>query len=287
MRRACSPSSTRLEALQQDADQVALAKLAASPGAAPAPGSAPGSGGAHGAGSAPGAGGPPTPPTGGGAVRHSPARPPAGASSAAAAGIDLHLTPAMEELRDCWYKQAGDHAILIVSIGADWNGAFKGAPEHIWDAFRRAKEIHRAVAILGHGNGSGIAGMSIMDHLKKYQAFYETMGGQQPQERIGCLLFASCSIFSAEQMGEMRNGLGYYPTWRVAAGARVTMNLPVFLGALRGIMDLPAAPAFRGVYRFGNNVDFSGAVGEVGADGERGTPVNFWVDGSGAVIPGL
>jgi hypothetical protein len=84
----------------------------------------------------------------------------------------------------------------------------------------------------------------------------------------------------------MRNGLGYYPTWRIAAGARVTMNMAVFIGALRGIMDLPAEQAYRGVYRFGTNTEFSAAVGEVGADGERGNPINYWVDGSGAVIPG-
>jgi hypothetical protein len=258
----------RLESAQQDQDQVRLAALAAS-----------GSGGPGGTGSVP-ARAPAAAPF------SSPAtRPPATPASSAMA-IDIHLNPHMEGVTDCWYKRANDHALLMVIIGGDWNGALRGAPERLWDTYRNAKEIHKAVAILGHGNGTGIGGLSIMDHLKKYQAFYESMGGQQPTEKIACLLFASCSMFSSEQIGEMRNGLGYYPTWRVAAGARVTMNLPVFLGALRGIMDLPADPAFRGVYRFGTTTEFSGAVGEVGVDGARGNPINYWVDGSGTVIPG-
>jgi hypothetical protein len=264
----------RLEGIQQDQDQLRLAALAASPDA-----------GGKGTGSAPArapAAVPFTAPA---------ARPPTAPGLPAlpakvALTLDLHLETTMEGVSECLYKRGNDHSILMVHIGGDWNGAFRGAPEHIWATYRNAKEIHRAVAILGHGNGTGIGGLSIMDHIKKYQAFYESMGGQEPSERIACLLFASCSEGSSEQIGEMRNGLGYYPTWRIAAGARVTMNLAVFLGALRGIMDQPSSTPFRGVYRYGTNTEFSGAVGEVGVDGERGNPVNFWVDGSGAVIPG-
>ena len=223
-----------------------------------------------------------------------PAGPAAGAPVARApqaeangkAPIDIHITTTMEEVADCQYHRSGDHAILMVVIGGDWNGALRGAPAALWATFRNAKEIHQAVAILGHGTGTGIGGISITEHIKKYQDFYETMGGQQPAERIACMFFASCSMYSSEQIGEMRNGLGYYPTYRVAAEARVTMNLAVFLGAVRGIMDQPASTPFRGVYRFGTITEYSGAVGEVGVDGERGNPVNFWVDGAGMVVPG-
>jgi hypothetical protein len=270
----------RLERIQEDEDQVKLATLAASAGAAPhAPGSAP----APGSAAAPG-----TAPAPGSAAARPPApagRPPAPLAHAAPE-VDVHLHPAMEALSDCWYRRSGDHTILMVTLGGDWNGALRGAPERVWDTFHRAKEIHRAVAIFGHGTGTGIAGLSIKDHLRKYQDFYESMGGQEAQEKLSCLLFASCSEGSADQIAEMRNGLGYYPTWRIAAGARVAMNIAVFLGALRGIMDLPAEQSYRGVYRFGTNNEFAAAFGEVGVDGERANPVNVWVDGAGSVIPG-
>jgi hypothetical protein len=188
------------------------------------------------------------------------------------------VTFTAEGVTDCLYWNDGPRALLVVTFGADHNGAFAGIPEQTWGIVSRAKTAHRVVALLGHGNGTGIARKSIEDHLKVNRNFYETVGGQLPARKIECLLFGSCSAQNPDQMSVMRDGLGYYPTWKVAGGSRNLMNGAVFLAAFSTIIDLPENTPFRGFFRFTPSEVEVSSVGEVGLDGKRGD-VSKWTVG--------
>lgn len=180
-----------------------------------------------------------------------------------------------EGVADCLYWNDGPRALLIVTFGEDHNGAFTGIPERTWGIVSRAKTPHRVVALLGHGNGTGIGRKSIEDHLSTNRTFYETVGGQLPARKVECMLFGSCSAHNPDQMSVMRDGLGYYPTWKVAGGSRNLMNGAVFLAAFSNIIDLPESTPFRGFFRFTPSEEEVSAVGEVGIDGKRGN-VSKW-----------
>ncbi len=185
---------------------------------------------------------------------------------------------AAEGVAECTFWSDGPRALLAVTFGRDHNGAFAGIPEQTWSIVSQAKTPHRVVALLGHGNGTGIARKSIEDHLRTNRTFYETLGGQLPERKVECLLFGSCSAYNPDQMSIMRDGLGYYPTWKVAAGSRHLMNGAVFIGALRTIIDLPADTPFRGFFRFIPSEHEVSAVGEVGLDGKRADVSNWKVE---------
>jgi hypothetical protein len=210
-----------------------------------------------------------------------PAAHPASASGAAhppaamATAVVKRIVFQSEGVSDCLYWNDGTHALLMTIFGNDHNGAFQGLPEATWSTFRQSKEVHRAVALLGHGNGTGIGYQSIEGNLKAHKEFYESLGGQTPAQPIECLLFASCSEQNADQMSEMRDGLGYYPIWKVAAGSRNYMNGPVFLAALQAVINLPASSDFRGFFRFGASGDSVSSIGEVGENGLRGQ-LSYW-----------
>jgi hypothetical protein len=210
---------------------------------------------------------PPSPP-----VARPPGDPVPARGSAATA---KHVPFAAEGVSDCSFWSDGPRALLVVTFGEDHNGAFAGIPEHTWSIVSQAKTPHRVVALLGHGNGTGIARSSIEDHLRANRGFYETLGGQLPARKVDCLLFGSCSAHNPDQMAIMRDGLGYYPTWKVAAGARSAMNGVVFFAALNAIIDLPATTPFRGFFRFASPEHDVSSVGEVGIDGER-AEVSIW-----------
>jgi hypothetical protein len=166
---------------------------------------------------------------------------------------------------------------LLVAFGTDHNGAFSGLPEAMIAALRGSPGIRRAVLLLGHGTGNTIAGEPIEKHLKANRAFYETLGNTAAAQPVECLVFASCSAGNPNQMMAMRDGLGYYPTWRVATAARSFANAPTVLAALRATAARPAAPAWRGLFRLPAADGDVGCFGEVGVGGERATTLFYRV----------
>jgi hypothetical protein len=213
-----------------------------------------------------------------------PAAPAAAAPAAPAAAATPAEAPAAQVRRiafraasvaDCWLASAGERTALLVTLGADHNGAFTGIREAAWHYLSQAPAIRRSVLLLGHGTGNSIAGESIEGHLRANKAFYETMGGTAPAQPIECLIFASCSASNPDQMRAMRDGLGYFPTWRVATSPRAFATGFSVIAALRDVAARPARPAWRGLYRMGLSGDEVGAFGEVGVDGER-AETTYW-----------
>lgn len=170
----------------------------------------------------------------------------------------------------------GPLSVLLVAFGTDPTGAFQGMPQAMLAALHGAPAIHRAVLLLGHGDGTTIAGEPIEAHLKANRQFYETLGGTAAQQPVECMVFASCSSGHPDQMLAMRDGLGYWPTWRVAAGSRSYANGLVVLAALQVVARRPAQPAWRAIYRMsGAQRSDVACVGEVGEGGQRTEPDFF------------
>lgn len=176
---------------------------------------------------------------------------------------------------DCILVSFGERRLLLVTFGADHNGAYRGIPEGVATVLAQAPQIGRSVLLLGHGRSNDVAGESIARHLATHKAFYETMGGTAPAAPIDCLVLAACQVGGQSQMVVMREGLGYFPTWRVASGDfAATTGINVVL-ALQAIAARPAKPAWRGLFRLRIPEREVVSFGDVGVDGERAETTSF------------
>lgn len=195
---------------------------------------------------------------------------PAEPALAAAGGPQIRAVPfPVSGVTGCALVEDGGVSALLVMFGTDHNGAFRGLPGAMLAALRGAPGLRRAVLLMGHGTGNSIGGEPIEAHLKANRAFYETLGNTAQAQPVECLVFASCAAGNPNQMAAMRDGLGYYPTWRVATGNRTYANALVVLAALHAVAQRPAAPAWRGLFRFAPAGGEVTCFGEVGAGGER------------------
>lgn len=175
----------------------------------------------------------------------------------------------------CLLATSGDRRVLLVTFGTDHNGAFTGIREGVWSILSQAPAIRRGVLMLGHGAGQSIASESIAQHLSKNKAFYETMGGTAPAVPVQCLVLAACAGGGQGQMGTMRDGFGYYPTWRVATGNDASTTALNVLAALQAIAARPPRPAWRGMFRLRVGGSDIVSFGDVGEGGER-AETTFW-----------
>lgn len=165
---------------------------------------------------------------------------------------------------------AGAKPALCVQFGEERSTEFHGVFETLYGSFVRGHGPTNAVFLLGHGSGVSINGTPLSEHLRTNREFYETLGHTRPAAHIDCLVIASCSRGSPVQMSAMRDGLGYYPTWRVATADRSYATAQSVLAAFAGIADRPADEAWRGIFRTGRDADLVGSLGEVGVDGAKG-----------------
>ena len=178
----------------------------------------------------------------------------------------------------------GRKSALCVQFGHERGTEFQGVFAHLFALLEQGKGPRDAVFLLGHGSGVSINGAPIGPHLREHREFYETFGGTRPAQRIECLVIASCSKGSPVQMSAMRDGFGYYPTWRVATAERCYASAVSVLAAFQGIADRTADTSFRGIYRMGREPDVVGSVGEVGVDGDKAGMDYFDISVAGGAI---
>lgn len=169
----------------------------------------------------------------------------------------------------CYLATAGDRAALLVIFGTDHNGAFADIPEASAVTMLNAPHFRRGILLLGHGAGNAINSEPIARHLAANKDFYETMGGTQPAAPVECLVFAACAGGGQAQMAAMREGLGYWPTWRVASGDNAFTTRLNVVAALQAVAARPPAPAWRGMFRLRMGGAEIVSFGDVGVDGER------------------
>lgn len=201
-------------------------------------------------------------------------------AAATAAGAQIapgiaRIAFAARGVSDCWLASGGESRCLLVTFGTDHNGAFGSIRQDAWARVSQSPHFRRSVLLLGHGRGNDVGGENIETHLRANKRFYETMGGTMPEAPIECLILASCAEGSADQMRLMRDGLGYFPTWRVATGPRSAATGFSVIAAVTDLARKPARPAWRGLYRMGTAGDAVAAFGEIGEGGER-AETTYW-----------
>ncbi len=202
-------------------------------------------------------------------------QPPAKVPAPAKPGEIRRIPFSASGVTDCWLAVSGERTALLVTFGLDHNGAFTGVREGVWTILRQSPTVSRSVLLLGHGRKAEIAGESISAHLQKNKPFYETMGGTAPSQPVACLILAACADgVGAGQMPQMRDGLGYYPLWRVATGEGDSANILTVLAALDDVVKRPAAPAYRARYRIREGGEEVTSFGEIG-EGSRGA-ATYW-----------
>jgi hypothetical protein len=188
------------------------------------------------------------------------------------------LAPALE-VRELAFAAAGvtrcalfpgTRPLLGVQFGQARAQEFTGVFEALHRALASGRGPRSAVVLLGHGTGASIAGEAISTHLRRHRTFYETFGGARPAAPVECLVIASCSRGSAVQMSEMRDGLGYYPVWRIATADRTVATAATVLAAFQAVVERPEDPPFRAVFRLGKGLDAPASLAEASRDGERG-----------------
>jgi hypothetical protein len=168
-------------------------------------------------------------------------------------------------------RMTGTKTSLWVHFGDQGAIDFRAVAQAFHAQLERATAVPDAVFLIGHGGGVTIGGTQLDAHLRAQRAFYETLGGARPAQPLACLVVASCANGAADQLVQMRDGLGYYPTWRVATGDGDAANILTVLAALKDVVDRPAQPSYRARYRIregGVEVTSFGEVGEGGARSE-------------------
>jgi hypothetical protein len=178
----------------------------------------------------------------------------------------------------------GRKSALCVQFGHERGTEFNGVFEGLFAMLEKGKGPPDAVFLLGHGSGVSINGAPIGPHLRQHREFYETFGGTRKAQRIECLVIASCSKGSPVQMSAMRDGFGYYPTWRVATAERCYASAVSVLAAFQGIADRTADAPFRGIFRMGREPEVVGSVGEVGVNGDKAGMDYFDIGVEGGAI---
>ena len=179
---------------------------------------------------------------------------------------------------------AGTKPALCVQFGGQRGREFDGVFAALYAKLSAGRGPRDAVFLLGHGNGVTINGAPIGPHLRANREFYETLGHTRPARRLECIVIASCARGSPVQMSAMRDGFGYYPTWRVATADRSYANALSVIAAFGAIADRPATTAWRGIFRMGREPEVVGSLGEVGEDGAKGGMLYFDLGVDGNVL---
>lgn len=212
---------------------------------------------------------PPPPPAGGTVVR----RPPAGPEPAAAPAA-LTLNDPSGVLASVVAERDGRRC-LAVCFSPDLLVPFPETIAAARHALARAHGARNALILLGHGDGTRIGvdtenPIELARHLRANREAYEAAAGG----RLDCVALISCSPASDTQFLAFRDGLGYYPQWRVSAWERTNQTIGSAIAALELALATPREQRLRAVVYHGEARDLA-SLGEVG---ERTATTWFQVD---------
>jgi len=194
---------------------------------------------------------------------------PASASANAGLWQREQLTPHEAGIRSMYRWHTAERGVVCVQFGDPGGLDFDGACAAFASMVARAPaDVQRAVFLIGHGGGVTIGEANLKQHLKANRENYETTFGSLPARPVDCLVVASCSKGGSVQMGNLRDGLGYWPLRRVCTGHRTYANLPTVIAASAAVLTRPLGETFRGSFRWDDFGVEAASTGEVG-DGAR------------------
>ena len=159
--------------------------------------------------------------------------------------------------------QDGDR-IVGISFNRSLDGELTNILAYAAGAMAHAKAASTCLILLGHGDGThigmGETAVDLTNHLKTNREAYHALLGVS---RIDCVAVLSCSRSSDRQFLAFRDGLGYYPTWRVSSWENTYQTALSGLGALSLILDRDSKDDFRAAVYHGEESRVA-SLGEIG-----------------------
>jgi hypothetical protein len=156
-----------------------------------------------------------------------------------------------------------DHLVGI-SFNRSLDGELTQILAYAAGTMAQAKAASTCLILLGHGDGThigmGETPVDLINHLKANREAYHTLLGVS---RIDCVAVLSCSRSSDRQFLAFRDGLGYYPTWRVSAWENTYQNAISGLGALSLVLSQDGKEDFRAAVYHGDQAQVA-SLAEVG-----------------------
>ena len=160
--------------------------------------------------------------------------PPVASISAAALDLDRLADPTAV-LGGVTMIAPGDAGDRLVGLcfSADLGTHFAIVMRRFASSMQQSQPARTGLLLLGHGDGVdiGVGGdhpVNLTLHLRKNVAAYHALLGV---ERIDCVVILSCSRKADAQFTAFRDGLGYYPPWRVSAWEHTVQTLGSGLAA--------------------------------------------------------
>jgi len=171
-------------------------------------------------------------------------------------------------------KPAGIISGLVVDnngdrlVGISFNASLSGELELILSyaagTMAASNQAKTCLVLLGHGDGAKIGmgdqPVDLSDHIKANRESYHTLLGTK---KIDCVAILSCSRESYKQFTAFRDGLGYYPTWRVSAWEHSYQNAISGLSALQLTLAQDRNANFRAAVYYGDMQEVA-SLAEVG-----------------------
>ena len=153
---------------------------------------------------------------------------------------------------------AGDR-LAGVCFNADLGAHFAAVMRRFASSMQRNPSARSGLVLLGHGNGIeiGVGGehpVNLTTHLRRNVASYHALLGV---DRIDCVVILSCSRKADAQFTAFRDGLGYYPTWRVSAWEHTVQTLGSGLAATELALAQTPGTDFRAAVYHGTGDDIA------------------------------
>ena len=150
--------------------------------------------------------------------------------------------------------EAGDRLVGIC-FSADLGTHFALVMRRFAGSMQRSVAARSGLLLLGHGDGVsiGVGGehpVNLTTHLRKNLGAYHALLGV---ERIDCVVLLSCSRKADAQFTAFRDGLGYYPQWRVSAWEHTLQTLGSGLAATELALAQPLGSDFRAAVYHGSD----------------------------------
>lgn len=155
----------------------------------------------------------------------------------------------------------GSSPILMVVCDPDIAGPIELAMAS-WPAEDRLRAgVTGTVIIHGHSDGAyftagvfkaGTTGTDLSDHLRRNRAWYESMAGTRPEQKVDLAVMTGCNPTGVNQEVELRDGFGYRPPRRVFTEPRCLDAAPCVIAAIQAVGSAPdpGRDGFRRRYRW-------------------------------------
>lgn len=157
-----------------------------------------------------------------------------------------------------------DERVVGVAFNSDLSELLPSVLAYTAGSMAECPNARTALVLLGHGDGTSIGlgdtPVALADHLKSNRKTYHTLLGT---DRVDCVAILSCSREGDTQFTAFRDGLGYYPTWRVSSWERTYQSAISGLSALQLCLAQDGKAGYRAAV-FADEAQKVGSLAEVG-----------------------